>query len=142
MDFNKAQVYLITDEKQRLYFTGFHSTAGYVVLTKDETAFVVDSRYFYAAERKLAPNGIRVCLGADYTVLKEYLSRPDVKAMGVDYGVITAKQLEALKGLGVEVADVGSEIEAQMSVKREDELKNIEKACKIAEKAFLQNIME
>jgi len=140
MDFNKAQVYLITDEKQRLYFTGFHSTAGYVVLTEEQTAFVVDNRYFYAAEKKLAPKGIRVCCGADYTVLKEYLAAPGVKALGVDYSVTTAKQLEALKALGTETVDVGSEIEARMTLKTDEELENIAKACKIAEKAFLQAI--
>ena len=53
MDFSKAKVIFVTDAKQRMYFTGFFSTAGYVVLTESETAFVVDSRYFYAAQEKL-----------------------------------------------------------------------------------------
>lgn len=51
MNFKNYDVALITDEKQRMYFLGFHSTAGYVLITKEKTYFVVDNRYLKAAER-------------------------------------------------------------------------------------------
>lgn len=36
MNFKNYDVALITDEKQRMYFLGFHSTAGYVLITKEK----------------------------------------------------------------------------------------------------------
>ena len=71
MEFKGYGLALITDEKQRQYFLGFHSTAGYVMLTPDKTTFVVDSRYILAAKKALCPKGIEVVLGADFTPLKE-----------------------------------------------------------------------
>ena len=53
MNFKNYDVALITDEKQRMYFLGFHSTAGYVLITKEKTYFVVDNRYLKAAEKAL-----------------------------------------------------------------------------------------
>ena len=53
MNFKGYDLALITDEKQRQYFLGFHSTAGYVMLTPKGTTFVVDSRYISAAKKAL-----------------------------------------------------------------------------------------
>ena len=47
MKFDNYDVALITDEKERLYYLGFHSTAGYVVLTEKKKIFVVDGRYLF-----------------------------------------------------------------------------------------------
>lgn len=140
MDFEKSPVYLITDEKQRLYCTGFHSTAGYVVLTQTETAFVVDSRYFYAANKRLGKKGIKVFCGNDYTVLKEYLSKLNAKTLGVDFSLTTVSTFEKYKELGVELVDISGEMIKAMSVKTDSEIKCIKKACAIAEKSFREVI--
>ena len=138
MDFSKASVYLVTDEKQRLYFTGFHSTAGHVILTQDKTRFVVDSRYFYAASKKLAKKGIEVFCGSDFSVLGSVLEQTGAKALGVDFSLTTVKQLEGYKALGVELIDASSEYQKAMSVKTDEEIAYVQKACAIAEKSFKQ----
>ena len=71
MNFKNYDLALITDEKQRQYFLGFHSTAGYVMLTPKGTTFVVDSRYIFAARKALEPKGIEVILGAGFEPLKK-----------------------------------------------------------------------
>ena len=35
MNFEGYELALITEQKERLYFLGFHSTAGYVMITKE-----------------------------------------------------------------------------------------------------------
>ena len=67
--FDKYDIALITDEKERLYYLGFHSTAGYVAVTKTGVSFVVDNRYFKAAEKNLSKKGVKVISGADYSAL-------------------------------------------------------------------------
>ena len=139
-DFDKAQVYLITDEKQRLFVTGFHSTAGHVILTEKQSAFVVDNRYFYAAQKKLSSKGIQVYSGADYTVLKGIIEELGATSLGIDFGKTTVTQYEGYKSFGVELVDISKDMEIAMSVKSEEELTYIAKACAIAEKSFKQVI--
>lgn len=42
---------LITDEADRIYFTGFHSSAGVVFITKHTSYFLIDFRYFEKARK-------------------------------------------------------------------------------------------
>ena len=142
MNFSKAKVVLVTDEKQRLYFTGFSSTDGYVILLKGKKIFVVDSRYHYAAEKLLTPKGIKVCKGTDFEVLKGYLAISGENTLGIDFSKTTVSLFNTLRALGAELVDVGEFIQKQMLVKTEDEIANIAKACAIAEKSFREAVAE
>ena len=44
---------LITSEPNRLYATGFHSSAGMAVVTADGSYFFTDSRYIEAASKRI-----------------------------------------------------------------------------------------
>ena len=137
MHFDDFDAALITDEKQRLYYLGFHSTDGYVILEKDnKKTFVVDNRYFHAAERILTKKGIKTVVGSDYTYLEELIAEKNIKKLGIDFTKVTVAAFETLKKLGAELIDISKAIEYEMSVKTPLELSNIAKACKIAEKAF------
>ena len=48
-----ADAALINSEYNRYWFTGFHSTAGYVLVTKEQAYLVIDARYFEAAKVKV-----------------------------------------------------------------------------------------
>ena len=39
-----GQALLVTGDTHRYYFTGFHSSAGSVLFTPDETVFLIDFR--------------------------------------------------------------------------------------------------
>ena len=41
---------LVVSQKNRRYFTGFDSTFGYLVLTKERRIFLTDYRYFEMAQ--------------------------------------------------------------------------------------------
>lgn len=138
MKFDNYGLALITDEKQRLYFLGFHSTAGYLMITPNGISFVVDSRYISAAKKALEPKGIEVILGADFEPLKEKAEKLCVKTIGIDYTKTTLIGYEKLKSLGYDFVDVSSEIERLASVKTDEEISCIKKACNIAEKSWLE----
>lgn len=135
--FDKYDVALITDEKERLYYLGFHSTAGYVVVTKDETFFVVDNRYFKAAEKALTKKGVKVISGADYSVFKEIADKINATTVGIDFTKVTLSGFEVLKKLGYDYVDISQELVKMAAIKSDEELKNIKKACDIAEKSWL-----
>ena len=135
--FDKYDIALITDEKERLYYLGFHSTAGYVIVTEDEVSFVVDNRYLKAAEKNLVRKGVKVILGSDYSALTAAAEKVGAKTVGIDFTKVTLSEYETLKKLGYAYADISSELTAMAAIKSEEELKNIKKACEIAEKSWL-----
>ncbi len=140
MKFRNYDLCLITDEKQRLYFLGFHSSAGYLFFNKNRKTFVVDKRYFYAAKKKLEPRGYDVVCGSDYTPLVNAVQNLRVKTLGIDFSATNLNQFDLLKKLlpGIYFYDIGKEVSELASVKCEGELKAIAKACQIAEKSFKQ----
>ncbi|NLA86117.1 MAG: aminopeptidase P family protein [Clostridiales bacterium] len=50
---SEADALMITSEPNRLYATGFHSTAGIAVVTADKAWFFTDSRYIEAAVQQI-----------------------------------------------------------------------------------------
>lgn len=136
MKFDTYDIALVTDEKERLYCLGFHSTAGYVILTKKEKIFVVDGRYVEAAKKALLPKGIEVILGSDYSALVSYAKENGVKTIAIDFTKTTLSEYAALEKLGFSYTDASEEIRREMSVKTEEELGYLKKACEIAEKAW------
>lgn len=142
MKFNNYDLCLITDEKQRLYLLGFNSTDGYVVYTKNKIILVIDKRYFYAAKKTLEPKGFDVVCGSDFSYLAEVFVSSGAKTLGIDFSVTTLAQKATLEKLlsGVTFVDIGAELEYQAAIKNQQELKSIQKACKIAEKSFLETL--
>ena len=135
--FDKYDIALITDEKERLYYLGFHSTAGYAVVTRTSVSFVVDNRYFKAAEKNLSKKGVKVISGADYSALTKIAEESGAKTLGIDFTKVTIAEYENLKKLGYDYADISSELTAMAAIKSDEELKYIKKACDIAEKSWL-----
>lgn len=135
---NDKEVYLITDEKQRLYYTGYQSTDGYLVLSNGFSFFVIDNRYFHAAQKLLSKKGVKVVLGSDYGALVGIMEETSSKTLGIDYTKTSLKDYQTFLSMGYELKDVSDEIKEAMKVKTPDDLKKIAKACKIAETALKQ----
>lgn len=132
----EKEIYLITDEKQRLYFTGYQSTDGYLVLGHDFKYFVIDSRYFYAAKKLLSKQNITVLLGSGYDVLKKIADDRGVNVLGIDYTKTSMTDYNAFSELGFTLKDVSKDLKDLMLIKSEEDLKKTQKACKIAETAL------
>ena len=139
MKFDNYDVALITDEKQRLYFLGYRSTDGYLIITKDEKIFVIDERYYYAADKILKPKCVKVVCGFGYKTLEEVINGVG-KRLGVDFSATDLKEAENLKRIGVTLVDIFDEIIKETAVKTEKEIEYIKKACSIAEKAWKETL--
>lgn len=137
---NDKEVYLITDEKQRLYYTGYQSTDGYLLLGKNFSVFVIDNRYFHAASKLLTKKGVKVILGSDYGALKAVMEEENAKTLGIDFTKTSLKDYVTFKEMGYDLKDVSEEIKEAMKVKTPADLKKIQRACKIAETALKQTL--
>lgn len=137
---NQNEVYLITDEKQRLYYTGYQSTDGYLVIGCDFSYFVIDNRYFHAANKLLSKKGVKVILGGDYNPLKCIMEETGATILGIDFTKTSLKDYNTFTQMGYSLKDISDEVKDAMRVKCPKDLKKIAKACKIAERALKQTL--
>ena len=129
---------LIFTPVNRRYLTGFPSSLGFLLITKNENILFVDSRYFEAAEDKAKDVKV-VLLKNIYQQLNETLRKENIKKLYIE----TENEISlynALKSkLEVKVVPSDSLSERLLdlrSVKTKTELDNIVTAQRIAEKAF------
>lgn len=123
----------------RRYVTGFYSTDGFVILDGQTCTFVADSRYYEAAEKALRGSEITLIEGT-YPKAKELLK--NYRTLAVPYPFTDVASFERLKAEGFELKDGMPALKQAMLIKSERELALIQKACTIAEEAFLKLLPE
>lgn len=134
-----AEVLFTTNDYLRRYITGFYATDGFVLTTQDKNTFVTDLRYAEAAEKFLAGTGIDVVTG---TVADAEKMLKDFKSVGIPYGLTSYAEYLSYAKWGCELKDSLPAFKNAMIVKDEKELGYIDKACEIAENAFLALLPE
>lgn len=133
---NKNGGFLLTDRYYRRYFSGLDVAEGTVLLTSDATVYFADSRYFYAVKEKLAGTGVSVVCYKGLQSIAEEVKRLKIKRIFLDYEHTTLTEYDEYKKLRVKFSDGTECLRTVRSVKTQEELLFIEKACKITQKAF------
>lgn len=137
---NHAAV-LLCDPETRRYFTGVHSSDGYVLVTANKSVLLVDSRYYEAAKKHETKQcEVALWSGSACTIINDCLQRLSVKRLYVDDTVSVAFYKKLCGEISCEVtsdASVGKAIDIGRSVKSEREIELTVRAQKIAEKAYL-----
>lgn len=133
-----SKAILILSPENRLYFTGFPSSFGVLIVTENDSVFLTDSRYIEAAQSK-----IKTCrvieskkLSEQIPVLVQELQIKDILAEDS----ITVAQLKSMrklfKGVHFSTAQTNKIINSCREIKTDFELEQITTAQKIAEQAF------
>lgn len=135
---------LVVSEKNRMYFTGFASTFGYLVLLHNEkNVFITDPRYFEMAQT-LQQDGVEVRQIANGTsalgMVCEILSENGVKTLGFEDTELTVAEFNSMRQelSDFDLKPVGSDINYVRSYKDETEISYIKKAQSITDAAFSQ----
>ncbi|MBE6948912.1 MAG: aminopeptidase P family protein [Ruminococcaceae bacterium] len=132
---------LITGPSNRRYATGFRSTAGKVLVTKDEALFFIDSRYIEAAEEQIKDCRVmEVGKRSDYILrINEAMKEHGLSRLGFEYQVVTVSDYNWFsENLEAELIPCQELLTGLRSVKSADELELMKKAQSIAERAFEQ----
>ena len=99
--FEKVDSYLILSEENRFYYTGFRSSFGCVILSKNEKFFITDKRY--ASEARLVVNGFNIIATAGgasfYDDIVSVLKKIDAKVVGFEDETITFATHKKLKSV-------------------------------------------
>lgn len=131
---------LIESHENRKYLTSFSSSAGYLILGKNGSAFFTDSRYIEAATEQ-----IKVCPVKLFTDFKddiaEYIFQHGYRKVHIEAEKTSVAHLNFLsKNLKlVKICSDGDpdrNLSSLREVKTEAEIEKIQKAQTIAEKAF------
>ena len=138
----KTDAVLVTSEKNRMYFTGFASTFGYLVLLpNNKNVFLTDPRYY---EMACALNSdtlqvVQAKGGAGaLTAVAELLSDHKCKTVGYEDTELTVAEFSALKSKlsAFKFQPCGNHVNFVRSFKDETEIAYIKKAQSITDAAF------
>ena len=132
---------LLTNEANRFYASGFHSTGtdGMALVTRDQTYYFTDSRYTEAASRVVTDAKIQeISRERGYlTLLTEAMKAHGVQKVGFEETYMTVKEFgDYQKGLPCELVPAAELMTRLRSVKSQEELETLTAAQRIAEKAL------
>lgn len=130
---------IILSSVNRLFFTGFDASDGVLILTRNGSVFLTDSRYIEEAQRI-----VRCCEVVELKKFSEqvpaFCKELGCSVMGVEADRLTVSELKAyrkaLRGITLTTAGTDKAIDSVRMVKTDDEVQKILKAQSIAEDAF------
>ena len=131
---------LILSDANRFYFTGFPSSAGNVIITKQNCIFLIDFRYFEKAKSEVITSKV-VLLENFNRQIAEILKEENIKTLYLETQTTSISKSESLKKAFLQV-NISSDdkfdniITDLRAVKTADELQNIRLAQQLTDKTF------
>ena len=138
-DLLNVDAIFITCEYQMRYVTGFAAENGGVIVDKDGVTLYTDSRYIEAAEKLFQNSEVTPVLWGGKT-WKDVLS--GYQRVAISFAETSHADVLKLQEIGMELVNADEAFKKAMTVKNEWELSCIQKACEIAEDAFLALLPE
>lgn len=132
---------LIMSEENICYFTAFHSSNGYLVVTKDKSYFLTDSRYIEAAQNKITTCDEILLLRNMKQDVSELLKKLGVTVLHLESERTTVaryKEIAEAMDFAETVCDgkLDTAIDEIRKVKTQQQVDAIVKAQRISERAF------
>ena len=121
------------------YLTGLNPENGCAIVDKTGTTLYTDKRYMEAAEKLLAGTEVTPVLYTQQEVterLKTY------ESVGISFDQTPHSEYLSLEKAGLNLVNIDGVFQKAMAVKNDWELSNIQRACEIAEEAFLALLPE
>lgn len=137
---SEADALLITSEANRLYATGFHSTAGIAVVTAEKAWFLTDSRYVEAAGAIRGAEILLVDREETYSKrINKIILDHDIKILGFEDGRLAySEYTEWSANLTAELLPSQKLLTDLRAVKSREDLDGMIRAQRIAEKSFTE----
>ena len=131
---------LITSDISRRYFSGFTSSAGMILVTKEASYLLIDFRYFDKAKERVTDCEV-ILLENAKSQLMSLLIKHGITTVSIESDTMTVTELEKYKAnysfitfdSSRELSDIISKMRI---IKTPEEIEKIIKAQRIAERAF------
>jgi len=138
----RGEAALIMSEVNISYFTSFHSSNGYLLVTADKSFFLTDSRYIEAAQEEIKTVDEVLALRSMKTDLYDLIDSLNVKKLHIEVHRISVgkyneiKKSTALRQKIIADGKLDKAIDAIRIKKDETQKNKIIEAQRIAERAF------
>jgi Xaa-Pro aminopeptidase len=127
---NNLDALLLFSNQNRFWFTGFSSSVGYLIITKDNSNLFLDNRYYQEA-KQLLKNNIIIYLLKNLNDIYSFLVENKIKKIGFEKQYLTFFQFENFqKWLNFDW--IGIDVENLRIIKTKNEISMIKKACEIS----------
>lgn len=131
---------LLLDPDNRFFATGFHSSAGAVIVTAKDAWFLTDSRYFEAAS-DFAGDRYRVLLHTNQSpmndMIKAILAQQEVSGLGGESSRLSYEEYVGYEDmLGIKMIGCQDMLDELRAQKNDEELALMQKAQDITDEAF------
>lgn len=132
---------MITSEPNRLYATGFHSTAGMAIVTTAGSYFFTDSRYIEAASKRI--DNCQILENTREKLMsmlaEEVIARHGIKRLGFEESYTTVEEYDLWREkLSCELVPAAGLLGELRAVKDQGEIDTMIAAQRIAEKALTE----
>ncbi|MGI5984836.1 MAG: aminopeptidase P family protein [Clostridiales bacterium] len=130
---------ILSDEIDRLYASGFHTSDGAVLVMEEKAYFITDSRYIEAAGEKVKDAEVLQCTinNKEMDIIKKILSENGIIEVGAqDKSLSYTDYLHLQDVLGVKFIPAHNITVSLREVKERSEVDSIISAQRIAEKAL------
>ena len=121
------------------YITGFVAENGFVIVDKTGTTLYTDKRYIEAAEKLVQGTDVTAVLYQQNDAINRLKT---YQSVGISFDQTSHSEYVTFEKAGVKMVNVDDALSKCMTVKNDWELSRIEKACEIAEDAFLMLLPE
>ncbi len=130
---------LVTSDINRRYLSGFESSAGAVLVTKNRAVLLLDFRYFEAATKSVQPPAEVVRFSKLYESCNDIFLKENIQNVLIEDETVTLAQYKELsEALVPDVATDGlsKKLGDLRMIKTADEVEKITKAQRITERAY------
>lgn len=140
LTYDEVDSYIVLSEYNRHYFTGFHSSFGILIATKDKGYYITDNRYGEVCANYFKDTDVEaIIVGggmAAYDKAKEIVVSNNLKVMGFE-DVMSVRDFEDLKKrLPVQFKAKGEYFEVLRAVKTDEEIEKLTLVMDLSSKAF------
>lgn len=135
-----SEAMLIFGNANRLYFTGFNSSAGVLAVTRNKAVLFIDFRYFGKAKQNVTSAEV-LLYNKLYADISDFFKKEKIKTVFFETDSLSFSTYIALKAnLGnFEISDDGTQqnfINKLRSIKSNEEIKLIKQAQKLTDDTF------
>ncbi len=132
--------FLVSDGANRFYLTGFNSSAGNVLITKSDSFFLIDFRYYEKAKKIVPACNVVLCSNFKKSVL-EILNKENIKNLYIEPDKTSLSAFFRLQNLfpniKISTDDVLQNFLLECrSIKSSEEISKIKQAQKLTDEAF------
>lgn len=135
-----GEAFIVYYGPNRFYLTGFNSSAGVVLITRNSADFIIDFRYFEKAKRLVKSCNV-ILSNKVFEQLNDILAAQKIKVIYTEASTISMGEFFALKEnlKGVKISDDGNIeklLKSCRAVKSEAELAVMRQAQELTDEAF------